>query len=189
VRLELGMCSAAVTPLQELTRVRGGDYESYSMLARAYKGSGDPCGSFVSWKRAFEYSTSIVEDLLAASALSLDAEVRRMHPDALVTARGWLEKAITLDPQCTKGHFQLGVLAEETNAYEAAIEHYRRAAETDPACLMALTNLAILYSGHGDEAGTREMVKRALQLEQDADRRKALLKLLEPFDKKPEEKP
>lgn len=189
VRLELGLSSTAVGPLQELARVRGGDYESYSMLARALKGSGDASGAFAAWKQAFAHSTSIVEDLLTASALSLDAEVQRTHPDALTTARGWLEHAISLDPQCTKGHFQLGLLAEESNAYNAAIEHYRRAAETDPACLMALTNLAVLYSGHGDEAGTREMVRRALMLEQDADRRKALLRLLEPFDKKPEEKP
>ncbi len=189
VRLELGMSSTAVEPLQELARVRGGDYESFSMLARAMKGSGDASGAFAAWKQAFAHSMSIVEDLLAASALSLDAEVRRTHPDALTTARAWLEHAITLDPQSTKGHFQLGLLAEETKDYTSAIEHYRRAIETDPASLMALTNLAVLYSGRGDEAGTREMVRRALTLEQDADRRKALLKLLEPFEKKPEEKP
>jgi hypothetical protein len=41
-----------------------------------------------------------------------------------------------------------------------------------------------LYSTRGEEANTREMVTRALELEQDGDRRKALLKLLEPFEKK-----
>jgi tetratricopeptide (TPR) repeat protein len=189
VRLELNLAGAAVEPLQTLTRVRGGDYESYSMLARALKGSGDPSGSLAAWQNAFGYSTSIVEDLLAAAALACDPDVRRARPDVQTLARGWLDKAIALDPQNTKAHFQLGVLNEECNSYEAAVEQYRRAIETDPACLMALTNLAVLYAGHGDETGTREMVKRALALEQDADRRKALLKLLEPFDKKPEEKP
>lgn len=189
VRLELSLPGAAVQPLQDLVRVRGGDYESYSMLARAFKGSGDASNSFAAWDKAFSYSTSIVEDLLTASTLACDPDVRRDHADALGTARGWLEKAVALDPQNTKAHFQLGVLSEEAGKYDSAVEHYRRAIETDPACLIALTNLAVLYAGHNDESGTREMVKRALALEQDADRRKALLKLLEPFDKKPEEKP
>ncbi len=189
VRLELNLPGSAVKPLQDLVRVRGGDYESYSMLARALTGAGAPGDAFVAWGKAFGYSTSIVEDLLAASTLACDPDVRRDHPDALTTARGWLEKAVALDPQSTKAHFQLGVLSEESGKYDAAVEHYRRAIETDPASLVALTNLAVLYAGHNDESGTREMVKRALALEQDADRRKALLKLLEPFDKKPEEKP
>jgi hypothetical protein len=47
----------------------------------------------------------------------------------------------------------------------------------------------VLFSALGVEAGTRFLLYRALALEQDADRRKALLKLLEPFDKKAEEKP
>src|SRR4029079_18265908 len=41
LRLELSLAGSAVKPLQDLVRVRGGDYESYSMLARAYVGSGD----------------------------------------------------------------------------------------------------------------------------------------------------
>lgn len=89
-----------------------------------------------------------------------------------------------MDPQCTTAHFQLGVLSEETGAYDAAIAHYRRAVETDPSCLIALRNLAVLYSGRNEEPKTREMVQRALQLEQDADRRRALLRLLDPFTKK-----
>jgi tetratricopeptide (TPR) repeat protein len=189
VRLELNQPGSAVKPLQELVRVRAGDYESYSMLARALTGSGDASNAFTAWDKAFGYSTSIVEDLLTASTLACDPDVRRDHPDALNTARSWLEKAVALDPQSTKAHFQLGVLSEESGKYDAAVEHYRRAIETDPACLVSLTNLAVLYAGHNDEPGTREMVKRALALEQDADRRKALLKLLEPFDKKAEEKP
>jgi len=183
-RIELGLESAAIAPLQEVLRLQGGSFETYSLLARALKGSGDPSGSYVAWKKAFEFGGSSIEDMLTASALSLDPDVRRQQPDAAAVCRGWLEKAIAMDPQCTTAHFQLGVLSEETGAYDAAIEHYRRAVETDPSCLIALRNLAVLYSGRSDEAKTREMVQRALQLEQDADRRRALLKLLDPFTRK-----
>jgi Flp pilus assembly protein TadD len=95
----------------------------------------------------------------------------------------WLRTAVERDPQCVRAHFQLGVLCEELGRREEAIEHYRRAVEIDPGCLMALTNLAILYSSHGDESHAREMVDRALALEQDGNRRRALQKLLDTFEK------
>jgi tetratricopeptide (TPR) repeat protein len=188
-RIQLGLEGAAVAPLQELVRVRGGDYESYSLLARALKGSGDPAGSFVAWKHAFEHPGATVDDMLTAAALSLDANVRRAHSDATAVCHGWLEKAIAFDPQCSSAHFQLGLLSEETGAFEAALAHYRRAVELDPSCLQALTNLAILYSSRGDEPKTREMVQRALQFEVEPDRRRALWRLLDPFERKGEEKP
>lgn len=187
-RIQLGLEGSAIAPLQELVRVRGGDYESYSLLARALKGSGDASGAFAAWKQAFQHPGATIEDMLTAAALSLDANVRRAHPDATAVCHGWLEKAIAFDPQCSSAHFQLGLLSEETGAVDAAITHYRRAVELDPGCLHALTNLAILYSSRGDEPKTREMVQRALQFEVEADRRRALLRLLDPFERKSEEK-
>ncbi|MBL8858800.1 MAG: tetratricopeptide repeat protein [Planctomycetes bacterium] len=187
-RIQLGLEAAAVAPLQQLVAT-GGDYESYSLLARALKGSGDPGGAYLAWKNAFQYPGANVEDMLTASALSLDAGVRRTHPGAAAECTAWLEQAISLDPQCSSAHFQLGLLAEETGAIDAAIEHYRRAVELEPSCLIALTNLAILYSGRNDEVRTREMVQRALQFELSPERRRALLRLLDPFDRKADEKP
>jgi hypothetical protein len=55
--------------------------------------------------------------------------------------------------------------------------------------LEAITNLAILYSSRSDEAKTREMVQRALQFEVEPDRRRALLRLLDPFERKSDEVP
>jgi Flp pilus assembly protein TadD len=189
VRIQLGLEGAAVAPLQELVRVRGGDYESYSLLARALAGSGDGAGAFVAWKQAFQHPGATVEDMLSAAALSLDPAVRRAHPDATAVCHGWIEKAIAFDPQCSSAHFQLGLLSEETGAYDAAIAHYRRAVELDPSCLQALTNLAILYSSRGDEPRTRELVQRALQFEVEPDRRRALWHLLDHFERKSDEKP
>lgn len=188
-RIQLGLGASAVAPLQEFVRLHGGDFESYGLLARALRGAGDPCGSYVAWTKAFAHPGGGEADILTASELCMDADVLRMHPDSPAICRGWLERAVALDPQSTRAHFQLGLLYEDAHAYDTAIEHYRRAVETDPACLMALTNLAVLYSARGDEPRTREMVQRALQLEQDQDRRRGLARLLEPFEKRPQEKP
>lgn len=188
-RLELGLDGAAIAPLQEYLKVKGGSFEAYSLLAQAMKGAKDPAGAYVAWTKAFEFPGGTVQDMLTASALCLDGDVRRAHPASTTVCRGWLERAVSIDPQCSPAHFQLGVLSEEVGAYERAIEHYRDAVEKDPECLMALTNLAVLYSGRNDETHTREFVQRALQFERDTDRRRALLHLIEAFEKKADGRP
>lgn len=181
LRVDLGLEGAAIEPLEEYARLSaGGTYESQALLARAYDGSGAREAAFLAWRRAFDLGTPVVADLLAAAGTSIARDVREAHPEARELCRTWLLRAIDSDPNCTSAHFQLGVLSEDTGAYDAAIEHYRTAVATDPSCLVALTNLAILYSGRGDIARTQEMVDMALPLERDEARRKALLKLLEP---------
>jgi tetratricopeptide (TPR) repeat protein len=184
LRMELGLESGAVKPLRRAVEITGGDFQTWRLLARAEREAGNPRQAYESWTRAFAMGEGTVEDIVEASSLIVDESFRRAHPEAAERMCGWLEKAIAREPQCTRAHFQLGVLAEEMGKREEAIEHYRRAVEIDPSCLMSLTNLAILYASVGDEKETREMVNRALALEQDGNRRKALQKLLEPFDRK-----
>jgi tetratricopeptide (TPR) repeat protein len=185
LRIELGLESSAVKPLRRAVEITGGDFQTWRLLARAERESGEPRRAFESWVRAFKMGEGSVEDLVEAATLFVDESFRRAHPEAGEQMRGWLATAIERDPQCTRAHFQLGLLAEETGKPDEAIAHYRRALEIDPSCLMSLTNLAIVYSNAGEETGARDMVARALVLEQDGTRRKALLRLLEPFDKKP----
>lgn len=187
VRLDLGLESAAVSPLRRYVAQTGGDAASYALLAIALRGTGDMSGSYQAWRSSFEMGQPRVVDLLSAASLALDADVRSAHPEAPTVTRGWLERALSMDPMCTRAHFQLGRLSQELGAYDDAVAHYRRAVETDPACLMAITNLSILYSGAGDEVRTREMVERALALEKDTVRRRELEKLIESSKKKVED--
>ncbi len=186
IRVELGLETSAVQLLRKFVAQTGGDAASYTLLAVALRGSGDASGSYQAWKRAFELGQPLVEEYLSAASLALDADVRSAHPEAPATSRVWLESALAKDPMCTRAHFQLGRLSHELGAYGQAIEHYRRAVETDPSCLMAITNLAILYSGASDESGTRKMVELALALEKDTERRRMLQRLLDPFEGQPE---
>ena len=184
LRMDLGLESGAVKPLRRAVEITGGDFKTWRLLAKAEREAGNHREAYEAWTRAFAMGDGAVEDIVEAASLVVDESFRRAHPEAAERMCGWLEKAIAREPQCTRAHFQLGVLAEEMGKREEAIEHYHRAVEIDPACLMSLTNLAILYASVGDEKGTREMVNRALVLEQDGNRRKALQKLLEPFDRK-----
>jgi len=178
-RMALGKESAAVRPLERLVALDAADYEVEILLARARTACGDLVGAFEAWCRAFELEPGQPEDRLAAAVLYMDGRVRTAHPDAAATCAGWLRQSVESDPQCTRAHFQLGVLHERLGELDRAETAYRRAVETDPACLMALTNLAILYSARGDEAKTQAMVDRALALETDEHRRKALTRLVE----------
>jgi len=185
LRIDLGLESAAVKPLRRAVGISGGDFATWRLLAKAERGSGNPGGAYDAWTRALSMEPGSVEDLLEAATLLTDESFRKAHPEAADKVSGWLVQTIDRDPQCARAHFQLGVLAEQMGKNEEAILRYRRAVEIDPSSLMALTNLAILYSIAGEENGAREMVARALALEKDGGRRKALQRLLEPFDKKP----
>ncbi|MFN0006496.1 MAG: tetratricopeptide repeat protein [Planctomycetota bacterium] len=186
LRIDLGLESSAVEPLQRAVDITGGNFETLRLLAKAQRESGLAPKAYASWVKAFSMGPGTVDDLVEAATLFLDDSFRKAHPESGEQMCTWLRTAAVRDPQCVRAHFQLGVLCEEMGRREEAIEHYRRAVEIDPGCLMALTNLAILYSNHGDELNAREMVVRALALEQDGNRRRALQKLLEPFEKNDE---
>jgi len=183
LRIDLGLEGSAVEPLQRAVVITGGDFETWRLLAKAQRESGASPKAYECWRKAFVMGPGTVDDLVEAATLFLDESFRRAHPESGEQMCTWLRAAASRDPQCVRAHFQLGVLSEEMGRREEAIEHYRRAVEIDPGCLMALTNLAILYAHHGDEPNAREMVVRALALEQDGNRRRALQKLLEPFEK------
>jgi tetratricopeptide (TPR) repeat protein len=184
LRIDLGLESAAVKPLRRAVEITGGDFATWRLLAKAEREGGDPRRAYEAWVRAFAMGEGSVDDLVSASTLYVDESFRRAHPEAGQQMCDWLRQATERDPQCIRAHFQLGLLAEEMGKRDEAIEHYRRAVEIDPSCLMSLTNLAILYANQNDEKNAREMVSRALALEQDGNRRKALQKLLEPFDRR-----
>jgi predicted Zn-dependent protease len=179
LRMDLGWETAAIGPLEQAISIQGGDAATWYTLARARRASGNACGAFEAYAKSLELQDGSVDDLVAAATLPISDALRRAHPEAPRVMMSWLERAAARDPQCTRAHFMMGVLSEELGKPEDAIAHYRRSVETDPACLMSLRNLAVLYASMGDETNAREIVERALQLEKDPDRRRALQHLLE----------
>lgn len=178
VRVELGLERAAAEPLMKAIALSGGDAELYTLLGRVERVTGHPQRAFEAYARASNLGELDLATLIEAGELSLDPEVRRIRETSLAEGREWLERAVALDPQSTRAHFLLGRLAEAEDRDEDATASYRRAVETDPACLEALTNLAMLYARLGDATGTADIVARALAIEADPSRRAALMELL-----------
>jgi tetratricopeptide (TPR) repeat protein len=182
LRIALEHEAAAVPCIERAIEITGGDEETYGLLANALRASNDPLGAIEAYGKLFMIRDGKLEELIAAATLCMEEPVIQQQPDARQTGVRWLKKAIEIDPQSTFAHFQLGVLHEELGNTDDAVTHYRRAIETDPSCLMALTNLAILYASLHDHENAAEIVSLALKLERDDDRRRALLRLLEPLE-------
>jgi tetratricopeptide (TPR) repeat protein len=178
LRLDLGLEHTAIAPLERLVELTGGDAHTLSLLGRVQAVEGDPVAAWRSFERAIELGADDVPTLVQAGHLSTLPRVRSEEPGALEEGEGWLERAVALDPQATRAHFLLGLTQEELGRLVEALASYRRAVETDPGCVEALTNLAVLYARIGDAGGTSEMVARALRIEGDPARRAALMDLL-----------
>lgn len=185
-RMALGKESLAVRPLERLIAMQPEHYEALTLLARARTAAGDSPGAFSAWTAAFQIdrgrdtlTPQAIADRLEAGMLFMESDVQAAYPHAGETCGRWLARVLEDDPQCTRAHFELGVLYERVGRLDLAVEAYRRAVETDPACLMALTNLALLHSVRGEVEQTQALVDRALSLEPDEGRRRALKQLAE----------
>lgn len=179
VRMQLGLEGAAATAYAHAIELGEGEASVWVRLGRARRRSGDPEGALAAYARAFELAAGEVDDLFEAAQQAADPVVKDKRAVYLALGLEWLGRIVERQPNHAVAHFELGVLSEELGRKQDAVEHYLRAIELDTGCLIALRNLAVLYASLGDVEGTREMVERALSIEQDPDRRKALQDLLE----------
>jgi tetratricopeptide (TPR) repeat protein len=70
-----------------------------------------------------------------------------------------LIRAITLDPKCADGYFQLGNLSASRLSYKAAIVFYKQAIEANPQLSDAYYRLGVAY----DRSGMRDLAQQEFQ--------------------------
>ncbi len=80
-----------------------------------------------------------------------------------------LTKAVSLDPKCSDGYLQLGILAASQRNDQRAIRFYSKAAEIDPQLAEAHFRLAVAY----ERLGEREKAQREFQLHDEIQKRQA----------------
>ena len=178
LRLQLGLERGAEAPLLHAIEVSGGNAEVYAMLGRLYCASGRDVQGFESYGLAIAGGVTDPDVLIDASALAAREAVLAEVPDAQSRALGWLDTLCAQDPQNTRAYYLRGVYLQEEGRTDEAVLALRRAVETDPGCLLALTRLAALYAARGDREEAGEMIERALRIEQNPERRSDLCALL-----------
>ncbi len=183
LRLSLDREASAVEPLQRALDLGCEDMETREQLARAYRDSGEPLRAWSLFvNRVSLEPPPSPEFVIEAAGLAMNPALLQERPDAVAVALVWLECSLQLHPNHTGAHFQHGVLSEALLNSDDAIHSYRRALETQPMYLPALTHLALLFAERDDEGLCREMVERALTLESSRERRAALRNLLAKFE-------
>lgn len=119
-----------------------------------------------------------VEVELLVEAASMQGERPSDQGPALEQSLAWASQAVETDPQSARASFVRGCLLEQAERVDEAVEAYRRTVEIDNFHLGAVTNLALIHSRRGEPQQARDMVDRALSLEQDQQRRAALRALV-----------
>jgi tetratricopeptide (TPR) repeat protein len=178
-RLQLGLELAATRAFERVLELDPANTDVWIELGRARARGRDPQGALAAYSVGFGRVPGTVADLIEAAQQCPLPAVKNMRAEYLELGLGWLERVTMREPQNVLAHFELGVLCEELGRKPEAVEHYRRAIELDPASLISLRNLAVLYASLDDVEHTRQMVERSLALEHDPTRRKALQQLLE----------
>jgi tetratricopeptide (TPR) repeat protein len=150
VRLELGLEEGARAACRKRLELVGTCRETLVILAEASAAAGDFECAYESWGKAFALTPGSLEELMIAGGMYQDSRVRKRVVGAAEASRAWLLQATEIDPQNTAAHFELGAVAEDADDVERAMQHYRRAAETDPAHLPSLLRLIELHSRRGE---------------------------------------
>ncbi|MEO0649415.1 MAG: tetratricopeptide repeat protein [Planctomycetota bacterium] len=184
VRLALGQAQPAYASLQRAHELGWECAELERQLARCERALGKPAAAHDAYRRAIDLEAAergapSAELLVEAASLHTDRRGDLSACPLLGEALAWVDRAVELDPQCARASFVRAGLLERGGEHEQAIEVYRRTVEIDNLHLGALTNLALLHSNRGERENAREMVVRAVALEDDARRVRALRSLVE----------
>jgi Flp pilus assembly protein TadD len=88
---------------------------------------------------------------------------------ALQEVEALLTKAVTLDPRCSDGYLQLGILAASQRNYEKATQLYTRATDVNPELAEAHYRLGVAY----EHLGERDKAQQEFQLHDEIEKRQA----------------
>jgi len=80
-----------------------------------------------------------------------------------------LTKAVTIDPRCSDGFLQLGILAASQHNYEKAIQLYAKASEIDPQLAEAHYRLGVAY----EHLGEHDKAQQEFQLHDQIEKQQA----------------
>ncbi len=100
----------------------------------------------------------------AEALLGLADSIRKKDPNQAISL---FRRALELDPQSVRAHFQLGLVLTGQKDYAAAIESYQKAIALNPEFPDTFFNLGFIYAVSRDFARAEEMYAQTVALNPD----------------------
>jgi tetratricopeptide (TPR) repeat protein len=183
---ELGCCrlrlQRAVEAAEAFDRAFQAGYREPKAFAKAAKTQrllGRPDQAHLLYVRAIEEAPDPPPSWVwEAAANHIELPAGQVAGEDLARAVRWARATVAERPNDADAHFVLGVLEEREGEHDRARETYRRAVELEPSHLGALTHLGRLSMRLERSFEAREMIERALVIEQRPARRSDLKALL-----------
>jgi Flp pilus assembly protein TadD len=127
-----------------------------------------PCIEAKLARFAKEKPDSSIANYLYAMAMWKQQQSSSSSP-AMQDVETLLTKAVTIDPRCSDGFLQLGILAASQHNYEKAIQLYTKASEINPQLAEAHYRLGVAY----EHLGERDKAQQEFQLHDQIEKRQA----------------
>ena len=127
-----------------------------------------PCIEAKLARFAKEKPDSSIANYLYAMAMWKQQQSSSNKP-AVQDVETLLTKAVTIDPKCSDGFLQLGILAASQHNYEKAIQLYTKASEINPQLAEAHYRLGVAY----EHLGERDKAQQEFQLHDQIEKRQA----------------
>lgn len=154
----------AETPPKATTAVKGTEKLAKAKQALNEKRYGDAVNLF---EAALVENPGLKEDVSAAYEEALREEASSLSKTDPGKAEALLLKAVEVNPNSVKTHFNLGLLYVQEKKYKEAIEQYKTVSQLDPARTDAFFNLGYLYAVKKDYTDAEKMYKKVVELKPD----------------------
>jgi tetratricopeptide (TPR) repeat protein len=127
-------------------------------MALYYQRVGDFDGALAQYRRLLEQNDASAE---VHNNLGLLYQDRGQYDEAVKQ----FQRSIAIDPKYIKAHNNLGVALMRSNRPDAAAAEFRVALAADPRNVESLVNLALVRKAAGRVADARDLLRRALLVE------------------------
>ncbi len=127
-----------------------------------------PCIEAKLARFAKDQPDSSIANYLYAMAMWKQQQSSSSSP-AMQDVETLLTKAVTIDPRCSDGFLQLGILAASQHNYKKAIQLYTKASEINPQLAEAHYRLGVAY----EHLGERDKAQQEFQLHDQIEKRQA----------------
>ena len=141
----------AVDALTDAVKLDDSDPLASGSLAIALMMQGDYTGAIDAWKQVVRV-TEGAERELTRESLEIVRERQKWADEAIKA----LQRAVQLDPEFAKAHFNLGILYDQIHRYPAAVASYEQVEALSPEIPVIHFRLGVAYSrvGRTQEAQT-----------------------------------